>query len=310
MSAQYTRFPLRTVGALTILIAVLGAFTASARASAPSTKSAPVATGTIYGGSTSQNAAFVLTLAADHKHITGAVLQVMATCSDGSQLPYFGSVTFEPSKPPVLTPGDTVFVPDTLSRTGAINETGSSVGPEAFTGKLTGHVVGDRASGTLSATVAVKDPQTGAAVTCRTGALRWLAVSAAGRIFAGATSQDFPVVVEKSTGGGTVAHLRFGWAAPCSDSQGAVITPDQQSGLPLSPTGVFDRSFPVDATSDTTSIHAQETVHGQVSATRASGTFSLSLTLTDPSMPTPESCDTGSVHWSARTSAKARTVRP
>ena len=78
----------------------------------------------------------------------------------------------------------------------------------SYAGKLTGK----RASGTLSATITVVDQASGNTVTtCRTGSVRWSATRAPGRVFAGSTAQDHPVVVRVDAKRRKVSDLIFGW---------------------------------------------------------------------------------------------------
>jgi len=67
-------------------------------------------------------------------------------------------------------------------------------------------------AGTYQAKIVLRDDATGAEIgTCDTGVLRWTGRSSRGRVYAGKTSQDQPMVVELDKARSTVDQVRFGW---------------------------------------------------------------------------------------------------
>jgi hypothetical protein len=308
MSAQHRCLP-HLAGAMLIVLIVASALAITPAWAAKSrSKPKPVATGTVDGGTTSEGNPLVLKLGSDRRRIVSAVLQVDLTCAGGSKFTYYGRATFKAIEPTSPDPETTVFAPNTLSPTGAISEVGSGLELTpgvviTFTGKLTGRVRGNSAGGALTARVVFGDPKTGDPITsCQASALRWTATSAPRRVFAGQTSQGLPVVVEESATATVVDHLLIGWMATCG-ADGSLTVGDDVPALTLDATGVFDRTLPVDLTSGSQSIHVQEAVHGQLSATQATGTVDVTLALSDSSGAPMASCDTGQVHFTAHTSA-------
>ena len=318
MSNQSIRLSHIAVAALILAAFSLAIVAPHAAAKAPKHAPAPVATGTIYGGQTSQHDPFVLKLSADRTQVAGLVLQVDTTCGDGTGVSYYGPATFADKKPTAsdVRPGSSLFAPRVLSRTGSL--TAAGIGAkfdgdviDVLAAKLTIHVHGNRASGSLTAIVLEASPQTGDIKTSCHAVTTWQATSTPGQIFGGQTSQGFPVVVQASAAGDMVDALRFGWAATCSDSS-TIGFGDALSGLPLQSNGAFNSTIPLDTQDSGTTVHAQYVVQGQLSHTSASGSIDVSATLTD-STGAARTCDTMPRHWTARTSAplaKATTKKP
>lgn len=193
-----------------------------------------------------------------------------------------------------------------LSRRGKFRATGR--GTERFggaTGAVSEQISGTvrrngSASGTYRATVEILDNASGAPLTtCDTGDVAWTARSSRGRIFAGRTSQEQPVVLELDAGGQSIRHLRFAWFAPCAP-EGGIMWGDRLSNRRLSG-GSFTETFQQTATSpDGYRELTDYDVDLSVGKTKASGDFSVKLTVLDPAGATFATCDTGSITWSAR----------
>src|SRR3954452_23515996 len=85
----------------------------------------PVATGTIYGGYTAQDAPMIVTLTPDHRRVHSIDAYVSAKCDDGKSLTYNGVATFTPEMPPTFTDGDDILVGGRLSAGGTLTAKGA-----------------------------------------------------------------------------------------------------------------------------------------------------------------------------------------
>jgi hypothetical protein len=128
-----------------------------------------------------------------------------------------------------------------------------------------------------------------------TGKVRWRARSAPGRIYAGATSQDQPIVVELDKRRRTVERVRFGWSGPCP---GEWAIGDRVEDFPLHD-GRFGDSFsPAFDADDGGRIAIDYDVAGRVTRTRASGRISVQFDRTDAAGALTQHCASGTVTWS------------
>jgi hypothetical protein len=296
------------------LIAGLAAAWVAAGAPAAFAAHHPVATGTQYGGYTSQDDPLTITLAADRRHVQRLGLQVSAKCDDGKSLNYAEPARFEPDLPPAFTEGDNVLAGGALSPTGKLHAAGAGVEDYgtmvgALKETLTAKVRRGRATGTYAATFTLVDRQSGeTATTCRTGTLKWLAVSDPGRVFAGQTTQSMPVVLELTPTGDTVDALRIGWYAACNE--GGFSVGDHLRGFAVSKSGVFGTTFDNDnPLSDGSHQKFHWNVAGRIGAHKASGSIQVHEDDTGPDGAPTDSCDTGSVRWTATSSRKAQGKR-
>src|SRR5690242_16620078 len=136
------------------LAAALAAAAMAAGAPAAVAARTPVATGTIYGGYTSQDAPMMVTLTPDHRRLRSIDAYVSAKCDDGKPLTYNGVATFVPEMPPTFTDGDDVLVGGRLPSGGKVTAKGAGAEDygatldAAFVQTLKAKVRGNRASGT------------------------------------------------------------------------------------------------------------------------------------------------------------------
>jgi hypothetical protein len=127
--------------------------------------------------------------------------------------------------------------------------------------------------------------------------LSWRALRKPGIVYAGATSQDEPVVIELSADRKRVSHAHLAWFGPCQGG-GAWIDPHDEFDLEpfrLSPTGRFARRYEFNLAEAT----LRERFVGRVSRTRASGTFKADATV--PQEAGTDTCSSGTVSWKAAT---------
>jgi hypothetical protein len=296
-----TRAGARSVAAMTARLILLAAATALA-ASAPPARAA----GAVYGGSTSGREPIAVTANKAMTKLTSTVVGWSADCDDGSS--FFSSRELTPAvAEPGFRPG-----PDELlmsrnakgrfkgTRLG-VSDNGSTSAAIIFeiAGKLSPH----RASGTLSATVKMVDKATGNAVaSCQTGTMRWAATRAPGKVFAGKTSQDEPVVVRVDPKRRKVSDLMLTWESQSCMPATLIRVPDDLGNFPMSRAGAFGDSFPESYAMDGGGKRTfAYNVAGHVTRTTARGSYHVTMNEADAAGTQTRGCDTGSITWKART---------
>jgi hypothetical protein len=175
----------------------------------------------------------------------------------------------------------------------------------AVTERLRGSVRNGRGRGTLSVTIVVTENATGAKRTCRSGKLRWTAVSSPGTIFAGTTSDGRPIVLQRSRDGRQVDALWVSFYAACQEAGGGFAIAEELLDFPLR-SGVFGDQWTYEP--DKT-ISALYSLRGRVGAARASGTLRVVVTTKDETGAVTDTCDTTELSWSARSSKGAKVKR-
>ena len=278
------------------------AIVAVAAASAPSAASARNA---VYGGSTSAGAPIVINADKKAKSLRSAVVSWRAVCDDGRRFPLAVAITVAKAEPGFL-PG---FRELATSRNGKGKFAGIQAGSfglgdqsglmaASYAGKLSAK----RASGTLEATITVVDQAGTTVATCRTGSVRWSATRAPGRVYAGSTAQDHPVVVRVDAKRRNVADLLFGWESGTCKPDDVFLSVNERFGdFPLA-NGRFGDAFNTTYAPDEGGEgKVAYDITGRVARTRASGSFRVGLTETDPAGTLTTACDSGSVSWSAVT---------
>jgi hypothetical protein len=281
------------------LSAGLGAATAPAGAAAP-------ARGTVFGGSSTGDVPFALELSKDRRKVERALVHVSPECQDGESLTWSGEIRFAPEAPDEVAGTDSVLAPDTLSRTGAISAKGAGVAGYgdrvgAITQTLRGKVTGNRAKGTLQIKITLIEPRSGTQVTtCDTGVVRWTAKAAPGQIFAGLTSAARPVVLELSADRLRVAHLRVSWSAACAGDGGWNLG-DHLGGFPVSTRNRFADAFTAGPFpgADGGKATFDYAVTGQIGRTTASGTYAVTVQMTDAAGAPTDTCKLHRMRWKA-----------
>lgn len=260
----------------------------------------------LYGGNTSQHDPFVLKLAKNAKTVDRASIMAEGTCSDGSPIRFGVTLRFEVDTPAASPGGVHIVAGDRVSRSGSFSASGSGVdGFGTATGAMTHAIKGKvrrngSAAGTYQATIVLHDDATGAEVaTCDTGLVRWTGRSSRGRVYAGATSQGWPMVVEVDKARDNVEDVWFGWDAPCTPS-GGVLIGDVVSEFPIRD-GKFGDSFPYTVDLDNgEKLTLDYVIDGRLSRAKASGSVSVKLTSRNPAGAVTSTCDSGAVSWSLR----------
>lgn len=294
------------MGQLTRLTGVALTFVVLALACAAEAGAKKRSPGLVFGGETSQDSPFVLVLRRGARAVDHAALVVSARCSDGQMLRAFATLSFGGDIPAFIGPGHHYFPNGKLSTTRAFSSAG--LGNEDFgevsgamSEKIKGKIQANgAASGTYAATVTLTDHQGAKVATCNTGVLRWTARSERGRIYAGSTTQDQPVVVKLNRQRTRVTDLLVGWGAGCTPS-GSILIGDHLTNFPISAARFGDRfqaQSDIDGGGRETFDYA---VNGRVGKSKASGRLSVEVKDTDGSGAAISTCNTGSVTWSAKT---------
>ena len=260
----------------------------------------------VYGGSTSAAAPIVINADKKAKSLRSAVVSWSAACDDGDRFPVAVPLTAVRSEPG-FQPG---FRELATSRNGKGRFAGVQLGAfdmgeqvGILSATYAGKLAAKRASGTLNATITVIDRASGSTVaTCRTGSVRWSATRAPGRVFAGSTVQDHPVVLRVDAKRRGVSNLLFGWeSGTCKPDTVSLSVNESFGDFPLGD-GRFGDAFNLTYTPDGGGEgKVAYDITGRVARTRASGTFRVGLTETDPAGTVTTACDSGSVSWSAVT---------
>jgi hypothetical protein len=127
--------------------------------------------------------------------------------------------------------------------------------------------------------------------------------AAGGTVYGGATAQDFPVVIETSKNGRKIVDSTIAIRLTCT-SGAAVTVPDGYQGLPVSKKRKFGASFGPMTTrnDDGTTTDFEGSVSGAFNKarTKATGKWTFKATDHDATGAVTDTCDSGSVSWSAK----------
>ncbi len=163
---------------------------------------------------------------------------------------------------------------------------------------LTGTVSKTKAAGKMAVKLVRTDETSGAILAQCAQTIRWSALRNPHVVYAGATSQDEPIVLELKTDRKHVSHAHVAWYASCK-AGGAWIDPHDEFDLQsfaLSPTGAFSRTYRFNLGQGSSEI---ERFAGRVGATRAAGTFQSDVTLSGTAGV--DTCSSGKVSWTVST---------
>ena len=214
----------------------------------------------------------------------------------------FGSVEMTPTAPATPLAGRHYLVGGGLTREGRLAATIVGVDGlgdglvESMTADLTGNVDRGAAHGSLHVSYSRADAAGRVTSTCVKD-IPWRAVRRPGRVFAGTTSQDEPIVLELRADRRRFSHAHVSWYGLC-DSGGAWMDPHDEFSyrpFPLSRRGTFGRTFEVPFDGGLVT----ERFAGRIGRAVARGTFSGSLLALAPGGI--ETCASGAVTWTATT---------
>jgi hypothetical protein len=155
---------------------------------------------------------------------------------------------------------------------------------------------------TVGVAVLVLCPFTAAARSERAGT-RAGAAGVAGTVYGGETAQNLPVVVETSKNGRKVVKAIVAVRLTCT-SGGVATLPDRYTALAVSKARKFGVSFGPETVrnDDGTTTDFEGSISGAFNKarTKVSGKWSFKLTDHDASGAVTDTCDSGSVTWSAK----------
>ena len=271
---------------------------------APDAGGAPrtAATGTVYGGYTSQNAPFTVELSPDR-----TTLRSLGVYLEGAEGYTFSNVARAlPVDPPAMQLGTSVVQAVRLSRTGTFKTTGRGAmryGEQLglFTYTVKGKAKRDAMSGTISGKLALSDKTTLQLVkTVQFPALKWMAMSAPRRIFAGRTAWDDPVVAELAGDRRTIEALRVPWAT----TDGAWWMAERFNGLPLK-AGSFAETWesPYKRDDGGTNLFAY-TLRAKVAGRTLTGDLAVKVTMSDAAGAATATSEMPTTMFTARSSAR------
>jgi len=260
----------------------------------------------VYGGTTSDGEPIAVNAAKGAKKLTATVISWSATCSDDKR--YMRGSALTPLVPQSgFGPGPDDLV---MSRNAKGRFKGTRMAVEDLGGGLGGVVsvamegkLGrSRASGTLSATVKVIDESGNTVDSCQTGSLRWSATRAPGKVFAGSSSQQNPVVIRVDPRRRRVTDVLLAWDSSTCTPEASYRYPEHFGNFPLSRAGAFGDPFTQDYAMDDGGKRAfAYRVSGRVTKTGARGTFHATMTDSDAAGAQTLTCDSGNIAWKART---------
>jgi hypothetical protein len=264
------------------------------------------AAGFVYGGTTRDGDAIVLTAPKGAQKLAGAVIAWHATC--GSQSVFSDAAALTPAKPAGGLPpdrSDLVVTRNAKGRFAGSEMYAADLGTNlaAISVSLSGRLSRSHAAGTLSATVKIADKTTGATVdSCQTGTLAWSAVHAPGTIYGGRTSREAPVLLRVDPKHRRVRNVMLVWdTQSCSDGSYHVY-PDGFQDFPLSRTGAFGNPFSYTASDPGGAKRAfNYDLRGRVGRTSAHGTLHVTTADTDAAGAPGMTCDSGTIAWKALT---------
>ncbi|MDP9347494.1 MAG: hypothetical protein M3P44_17620 [Actinomycetota bacterium] len=286
----------------TSLLAGAGAALAMTLGAAPGALAADA----VFGGSTTDGEAIVLTADKAAKKLRSAVIAWSAKCGDGKYLPWATEVTPASASPGFSPAGrDLLMSRNRKGRFAGKQVLGLNFGELSAAVKVTmdGQLRAKGASGTLSAQATIIDSTTGTIqTTCRTGRLRWKASRAPGHIYGGRTSQDEPIVAKLDARRKRVTDVLVSWSSPCSP-EGSLRFSEALRNFPAASTGRFgntwDETFKV--VPDGGSRRFDYSLTGKLGRRSARGTFRVAVAETDAAGATRATCDTGGITWKATT---------
>jgi hypothetical protein len=172
---------------------------------------------------------------------------------------------------------------------------GAAVGGR-FSAQITARATASRLSGTVRARQDLRVIRNGRRLGACTLTDRWHADRRPGRLFAGHSSQDEPVVFELSRDRTSIDHGHVGWYASCRPS-GSYWEPHEEFGLTSFLLGA-DRRFAGGFRFDDGRQAFDYRLSGRVGPASMSGSLRVAVR---ERAPRPSRCTGGTITWSAQT---------
>jgi hypothetical protein len=260
----------------------------------------------VFGGSTAAGEPIVLEADRKAKKLKSVVIAWEAKCDGGQTFPMATRLT--------ATRAQAGFQPDpgelAVSRNARAGFAGRQAGAmdlgnaiAVVSADYSGRLRRGRASGRLAGEVTILDRASGNQIdACRTGEVSWSATRAAGRIYAGATSQDEPIVVRLDARRAKVADLLVSWhSSTCEPPDRFLRFAERFGGFPVK-AGRFGDTFEQQFTGDQgNSIVYSYELGGTIARRAARGSLRVRMTNRDAAGVAMVSCDSGGIAWSAAT---------
>jgi hypothetical protein len=267
---------------------------------------AALAANAVYGGSTGGGEPIVITADKAGKALRSAVIAWRANCADGMYFSDGASLTPGKASPGFTPdPGELLMKRNAKRRFSGVQATGFDLGDSAavVTVSLDGKLSPKAASGTLSADVTIIEKATGNQITtCSLARSRWKATRAPGRVYAGKTSQDEPVVARLDAKRKRITDLLVSWDSTSCQTPGYVHYGERLHNIDVAASGRFSDSWDAtDPLSDGGTARTTYALAGRVAKRAARGTLRIGVTWLDAAGATTDSCDSGGVTWKATT---------
>jgi hypothetical protein len=254
----------------------------------------------IYGGSTTQEGAALEAIVVRSDLPGGTVRSVViaweARCSDDTTQPFTGELKVSTETPGFGPPGGLLVLDSseggTFSAHSDSSQPRSDGGTLVTSTTLKGSLAGRSASGTLSGEVTITPGGGGAAITCTTGEISWLAARGP-RVFGGASEQGEPVVarIRSRT---RLSDLIFGWnVKSCSDGARVRFGDWLENVRLFRSRRVLRQSF----RRDDGDSRYRYGISFRSTSRVARGTFSVTYTRTFTDGTPARTCSTGVVSW-------------
>jgi hypothetical protein len=268
--------------------------------------------GATFGALTSQDNPLAIRLSSNGMRVERIAFHWDAKCTSGTVFS-FGDILAPTAKPPSGPVGEDPYLP--LSKSGSFKGSTLAVrdlgnGRMATLSQVISGKLGEsNGAGTWSAHLDAVDVASGQKVdTCDTGTIKWTAPKPQTLYYAGATSQDEPLVLQLKKNRRTVRSFRIGWTADCF----AAGAPPGSPPLNVFSVGEALANFPIkaDKFGDTFSnTYARQDggankfdfeVTGKVGKKKAGGSFHALMTSTSSSGVTEGTCESPKVTWNAK----------
>jgi hypothetical protein len=270
----------------------------------PLTAPAHAAAGAVYGGSTSAHEPIVLRADRTGQRLRSAVMSWEAQCNDGAIFPLAAELPAVAPSPGISGGGFELL----MSRNAKGRFTGVQVvsfqlgsGTADVLVRFAGKLRARSASGTLSADASIRDDGGNEVDACDTGTIKWNASRSPGRLFAGKTSQDEPIVVRLDAARTRVRNVLVGWQTAACRPEGFARFGESFTDFPLRG-GRFGDAFEESLEeADGGKVRFTMDLAGRVLRRSASGRLQATITSTDPAGATRLSCDSSTVTWTAAT---------
>jgi hypothetical protein len=263
---------------------------------------------TVFGGVTADNAPIGVRLSKDGKRVDRLFLLLYGTCPDGQPITFSEIATAVPLVPAAVDPGEDVFAGGKLARNGRFSLTAKATtffGDRAavVTQVIEGRARGSAMRGTVRGEVVLASIPGAPDRTCSLTSRQFTARSDPGRLFAGATNGDDPIVVELDARRTFVTRLRVPWTAGCPDHSYwfGVRSFEHLAVFDGAFAGHAETSDPIEGGGESKGIWD---VTGRFSAAKGSGSFTSTVVET-PAGGAPTTCGPSDVKWTA-TSSKPR----